>query len=177
MSSRTINITLKVWRQKNGQSKGFFEEYQANKIDADASFLEMLDVVNQELIKSNKDPIAFDHDCREGICGMCGAVVNGYAHGPEDQTTLCQLHMRHFKDGDVIVIEPFRSRAMPVVKDLVVDRSSFDRVISSGGYVSVKTGSAQDANGLPIPKKNSDLACDAAQCIGGAACVAACPNA
>ncbi len=177
MSSKTINITLKVWRQKNSTSRGVFETYRMFDVDTDASFLEMLDIINQDLIKNNKSPIAFDHDCREGICGMCGAVVNGYAHGPEDQTTLCQLHMRFFNDGDVITIEPFRSRAMPVVKDLVVDRSAFDRVISSGGYVSVKTGAAQDANAIPIKKRDADLSFDAAQCIGCAACVAACPNA
>ena len=174
MGSKTINITLKVWRQKNSQSKGAFETYQMFDVDTDASFLEMLDIMNQDLIKNNKSPIAFDHDCREGICGMCGAVVNGYAHGPEDQTTLCQLHMRFFNDGDVITIEPFRSRAMPVVKDLVVDRSSFDRIIAAGGYISVKTGAAQDANAIPIKKRDADLSFDAAQCIGCAACVAAC---
>jgi succinate dehydrogenase / fumarate reductase iron-sulfur subunit len=175
--SKKINITLKVWRQKDRKSRGGFETYRAYDIDTDASFLEMLDVVNQELVKTGRSPIVFDHDCREGICGMCGAVVNGYAHGPEDQTTLCQLHMRSFEDGAVITIEPFRSRAMPVLKDLVVDRSSFDRVVASGGYVSVKTGSAQDANATPINKRNADLSFDAAQCIGCAACVAACPNA
>jgi succinate dehydrogenase / fumarate reductase iron-sulfur subunit len=177
MSSKKINLTLKVWRQKNANSRGEFQEYRAYDIDTDASFLEMLDVVNQGLIKNNREPIAFDHDCREGICGTCGAVVNGHAHGQEPQTTLCQLHMRQFKDGDVITIEPFRSRAMPIVKDLVVDRSAFDRVIAAGGFISVKTGSAQEANTIPIQKENADLAFDAAQCIGCAACVAACPNA
>jgi succinate dehydrogenase / fumarate reductase iron-sulfur subunit len=177
MSSKKINLTLKVWRQKNENSRGEFQEYRAYDIDTDASFLEMLDVVNQGLIKNNREPIAFDHDCREGICGTCGAVVNGHAHGKEPQTTLCQLHMRQFNDGDVITIEPFRSRAMPIIKDLVVDRSAFDRVISSGGFISVKTGSAQEANSIPIQKQNADLAFDAAQCIGCAACVAACPNA
>ena len=177
MSSKKINLTLKVWRQKNANSRGEFQEYRAYDIDTDASFLEMLDVVNQGLIKNNREPIAFDHDCREGICGTCGAVVNGHAHGQEPQTTLCQLHMRQFKDGDVITIEPFRSRAMPIVKDLVVDRSAFDRVIGAGGFISVKTGSAQEANTIPIQKENADLAFDAAQCIGCAACVAACPNA
>ncbi len=177
MSGKRINITLKVWRQSNSKIRGKFEIYPVYDVDTDASFLEMLDVVNQDLIKSAKEPIAFDHDCREGICGSCGAVVNGYAHGHEDQTTLCQLHMRSFNDGDQVTIEPFRSRAMPVIKDLVVDRSSFDRIISAGGYVSVKTGSAQDANVVPINKKNADLSFEAAQCIGCAACVAACPNA
>jgi len=172
-----ISIKLKVWRQKSSKVRGGFDCYQVRDIDRDASFLEMLDVVNQDLVKSGQAPIAFDHDCREGICGMCGAVVNGEVHGPEDQTTLCQLHMRNFNEGDEVTIEPFRSRAMPVIKDLVVDRSSFDRIISAGGYVSVKTGSAQDANVIPINKKNADLSFEAAQCIGCAACVAACPNA
>jgi succinate dehydrogenase / fumarate reductase iron-sulfur subunit len=171
-----INLTLKVWRQKNNSSAGQFETYKV-AIDTDASFLEMLDVVNENLIVSGKDPIAFDYDCREGICGMCGAVVNGQPHGPQRKTTLCQLHMRKFKDGDSIVLEPFRARALPVVKDLVVDRSAFDRVIQAGGYVSVKTGGAPDANAIAIPKNDADLAMDAAQCIGCSACVAACPNA
>jgi succinate dehydrogenase / fumarate reductase iron-sulfur subunit len=171
-----INLTLKVWRQKNNSSAGQFETYKV-AIDTDASFLEMLDVVNENLIVSGKDPIAFDYDCREGICGMCGAVVNGQPHGPQRKTTLCQLHMRKFKDGDSIVLEPFRARALPVVKDLVVDRSAFDRVIQAGGYVSVKTGGAPDANAIAIPKGDADLAMDAAQCIGCSACVAACPNA
>ena len=171
-----INLTLKVWRQKNNSSAGQFETYKV-AIDTDASFLEMLDVVNENLIVSGKDPIAFDYDCREGICGMCGAVVNGQPHGPQRKTTLCQLHMRKFKDGDSIVLEPFRARALPVVKDLVVDRSAFDRVIQAGGYVSVKTGGAPDANAIAIPKNDADLAMDAAQCIGCGACVAACKNA
>ncbi len=176
MSSK-INLTLKVWRQSAARSSGTFETYEAKNIDTGSSFLEMLDGVNEELQSAGKEPIAFDHDCREGICGMCGAVVNGHAHGPQKETTLCQLHMRKFKDGETLVIEPFRSRALPVVKDLVVDRSAFDRVISAGGYVSVKTGGVPDANAIPIPKRNADLAMDAAQCIGCAACVAACPNA
>ena len=175
--SKTINLTLKVWRQKNNHTQGRFETYVADHIDTDCSFLEMLDVMNERLAKEGKEPIAFDHDCREGICGMCGAVVNGQPHGPQDETTLCQLHMRHFKNNDVLVIEPFRSRALPVVKDLVVNRSAFDRIIAAGGYVSVRTGSAQDANAIPIPKWHADKAMDAAQCIGCAACVAACPNA
>ena len=173
----TINLTLKVWRQNNRQTPGGFEVYQARRVDTDMSFLEMLDVVNEDLIKEGKDPIAFDHDCREGICGMCGAVVNGVPHGPEKSTTLCQLHMRHFKNNDVIVIEPWRARAMPVTKDLVVDRSALDRIIAAGGYVSVKTGSAPEANATTIAKHNADLAMDAAACIGCGACVAACPNA
>ncbi|NBV41637.1 succinate dehydrogenase/fumarate reductase iron-sulfur subunit [bacterium] len=175
--SKTINLTLKVWRQKNSTSKGQFETYAAPNVDVDSSFLEMLDVVNEGLSKSGKDPIAFDHDCREGICGMCGAVVNGQAHGPQRKTTLCQLHMRQFKDGDTIVLEPYRSRALPVIKDLVVDRSAFDRVQQAGGFISVKTGQAGEANAILVPKVQSDLAMDAAQCIGCAACVAACPNA
>lgn len=174
--SATINLTLKVWRQKNGQDQGHFEEYKADAIDTDMSFLEMLDVVNEKLTKEGKDPIAFDHDCREGICGMCGAMVNGQAHGPERGTTLCQLHMRHFKDGEVLVIEPWRSRAFPVIKDLAVNRSSFDRIIASGGFVSVKTGQAPDAHSIPVPKDKAELSMDAAQCIGCGACVAACPN-
>ncbi len=174
--SRKIQLTLKVWRQPHRNAPGNFEIYHA-KVDTDASFLEMLDVVNEELIKQNKDPIAFDHDCREGICGMCGAVVNGVPHGPQKSTTLCQLHMRHFSDGDTLVIEPWRAGAFPVVRDLVVDRSAFDRIMAAGGYVSVKTGSAPEANGIPVPKDNADLAMDAAACIGCGACVAACPNA
>lgn len=175
--NKKINLTLKVWRQKDSQSSGTFEVYQADNVDTAMSFLEMLDVVNENLTADGKEPIAFDHDCREGICGMCGAVVNGQAHGPERATTLCQLHMRHFKNGDTIVIEPWRSKGFPVIKDLVVDRSAFDRIMASGGYISVKTGSAQDANAIPVPKEDSDLAFDAAACIGCGACVAACPNA
>lgn len=173
----TINLTLKVWRQPNDRTGGRFEVYQAKKVDTDMSFLEMLDVVNEGLIKQGDDPIAFDHDCREGICGMCGAVVNGIPHGPEKSTTLCQLHMRHFKDNDVIVIEPWRARAFPVIKDLIVARDAFDRIISAGGFVSVKTGSAPEANATAIPKPDAELAMDAAACIGCGACVAACPNA
>ncbi|RAP29483.1 succinate dehydrogenase/fumarate reductase iron-sulfur subunit [Candidatus Marinamargulisbacteria bacterium SCGC AG-343-D04] len=172
-----MNLTLKVWRQSKEDAKGHFETYAVKDVDEDASFLEMLDVLNETLLKKGKDPIAFSHDCREGICGTCGAVVNGEAHGPRDETTLCQLHMRSFNDGDEVVLEPFRSRALPIVKDLVVERSSFDRIIQAGGYVSVRTGSSPDANSIPIPKKDSDDAFDAAQCIGCAACVAACPNA
>lgn len=175
--SAKINLHLKVWRQKNCQDAGHFEDYQANGIDTDMSFLEMLDVVNEQLTKDGKDPIAFDHDCREGICGMCGSVINGQAHGPMAGTTLCQLHMRNFNDGQTLVIEPWRSRAFPVVKDLAVDRSAFDRIITSGGFISVKTGQAPDAHSVPVGKDKAELAMDAAQCIGCGACVAACPNA
>jgi succinate dehydrogenase / fumarate reductase iron-sulfur subunit len=172
-----MNLTLYVWRQKNAAAKGEMVKYAANNISPDSSFLEMLDEVNQELIARNEDPIAFDHDCREGICGMCGLMINGVAHGPEAATTTCQLHMRHFKDGDSIYIEPWRARSFPVLKDLVVDRGAFDRIISAGGYVSAPTGSAPDANAILVPKENVDLAMDAAACIGCGACVAACPNA
>lgn len=175
--SKKISITLKVWRQQHAKETGHFENYPVPNVDTDASFLEMLDIVNETILADGKEPIAFAHDCREGICGTCGAVVNGEAHGPKAKNTLCQLHMRSFNDGDTVVLEPFRARALPIVKDLVVDRSAFDRIIQEGGYVSVRTGSAQDANALPIPKKNADTAFDAAQCIGCAACVAACPNA
>ncbi len=175
--SKTINLTLKVWRQKGPDSKGRLETYHARDISTDMSFLEMLDVVNENLILEGKEPIAFDHDCREGICGMCGTMVNGIAHGPQPETTLCQLHMRHFKDNDTLVIEPWRARAFREVKDLVVDRSAFDRIIQAGGYVSVNTGGAQDANTIPVPQATAELAMDAAACIGCGACVAACPNA
>ncbi len=175
--TQTINLTLKVWRQKDARSKGNFEIFQARDISVDMSFLEMLDVVNEQLTLSNQDPIAFDHDCREGICGTCGAVANGRAHGHETATTLCQLHMRHFSDGDTIVIEPFRARAFPVIKDLVIDRGAFDRVIQAGGYISAKTGGAQDGNAILIPQEIVEKAMDAAACIGCGACVATCPNA
>jgi succinate dehydrogenase / fumarate reductase iron-sulfur subunit len=175
--TKTINLTLKVWRQKNGNVKGRLETYAARDISTDMSFLEMIDVVNEGLILKGDDPIAFDHDCREGICGMCGAVVNGRPHGPEKGTTLCQLHMRHFNDGDVVVVEPWRSRAFKVIKDLVVDRSSLDSIIQSGGYVSVNTGGVPDANTIPVSQKTAEKAMDAAECIGCGACVAACPNA
>src|SRR6185503_4601724 len=154
---KKINLTIKVWRQKDAHSKGHFETYQAEGIDTAMSFLEMLDVVNEKLAKEGKDPIAFDHDCREGICGACGAVVNGQAHGPQEGTTLCQLHMRNFGDGQTLVIEPWRAKAFPVIKDLVVDRSSFDRIMQAGGFVSIKTGSAPEANTLPVAKENSEL--------------------
>lgn len=176
MSANTISVTLKVWRQKNTQDKGHFETYPVT-VSTDASFLEMIDQVNEGLIVQGKDPIAFDHDCREGICGMCGAMVNGYAHAHEKATTLCQTHMRSFKNGEEIVVEPWRASAFPIIKDLMVDRTSFDRIIQSGGYISVSTGSAPDANATPISKIAADHAFASAACIGCGACVAACPNA
>ncbi len=175
--TKTINLKLKVWRQTSPNKKGRFETYNAHNISTDMSFLEMLDVVNEQLTLEGKEPIAFDHDCREGICGMCGCVVNGRAHGPEKGTTLCQLHMRHFENGDVIAIEPFRAMAFKVIKDLAVDRSPLDTIIQAGGYISVNAGGAQDANCLPIPQETAELSMDAAQCIGCGACVASCPNA
>lgn len=171
-----MKLTLKIWRQKSTSAKGGFDNYQV-VANEHMSFLEMLDVLNQELIESGKDPVAFEHDCREGICGACSMVINGQPHGPLGGTTTCQLHMRMFKDGDTIVIEPFRATAFPVIKDLVVDRSSFDRIIQSGGYISVNTGQAQDGNAIPIEKGVAAKAFDAAACIGCGACVAACPNA
>ncbi len=177
MSGKSINLTLKVWRQPGPGTPGRLETYKAEDISTDASFLEMLDIVNERLTLEGQEPIAFDHDCREGICGMCGSVINGRPHGPERETTLCQLHMRHFHDGDTLVIEPFRARAFPVVKDLVVDRSALDGIIMAGGFISVNTGQAAEANSLPVPKDKADLAMDAAACIGCGACVAACPNA
>ena len=172
----TLDLTLQIWRQKNSDSLGNLQTYTLTGISTDMSFLEMLDILNEKLTKEGKDPVAFDHDCREGICGMCGSVINGIAHGPEKETTLCQLHMRNFRNGDVLVIEPFRSRAFPIKKDLIIDRSAFDRIIQSGGYVSVNTGGAPDGNTLPIPANTAELAMDAAACIGCGACVAACPN-
>ena len=177
MTAKTINLTLKVWRQKRLQPKGEFETHTARNISTDMSFLEMLDVINEELVLEGKEPIAFDHDCREGICGMCGAVVDGEPHGPLKETTLCQLHMRHFKSGDTVIIEPWRARAFPVIKDLVVDRGAFDEIIAAGGYISAKTGGAQDANNILVSKDAADKAFNAAACIGCGACVAACPNA
>ena len=177
MTTKTINLTLKVWRQNRNEKKGNLRTYLAKNISTDMSFLEMIDMVNEDLTKNREEPIAFDHDCREGICGMCGAVINGRAHGHEKETTLCQLHMRHFSDGDTIVIEPWRSRAFPIVKDLVVDRSAFDKIIQSGGYISVNTGGAPDANAILIAKERAEEAFKAAECIGCGACVAACPNA
>ena len=172
-----MNLTLKVWRQKNAQDKGRMETYSAKDISEHMSFLEMLDVVSEELITSGIDPIHFDHDCREGICGACSLVINGVAHGKEEATTTCQLHMRHFKDGDTIYIEPFRAKAFPVIKDLVVDRTAFDRIMAAGGFISIAAGGPQDANALPIPKYDAEKAMDAAACIGCGACVAACKNA
>ncbi len=172
-----MKLTLHVWRQPNAGTPGAMKTYAANGIDEDMSFLEMLDVVNEDLQAKGEDPIAFDHDCREGICGMCGLVINGIAHGPERATTTCQLHMRHFKDGQEVWIEPWRARAFPVLKDLVVDRGAFDRIIGAGGYVSVNTGAAPEAASIPISKPDSDTAFEAAACIGCGACVAACPNA
>jgi len=171
-----MDLTLYVWRQSGPDAPGRLEEYRASDVTPDMSFLEMLDVVNETLIKSGKEPIAFDHDCREGICGMCSQVVNGIPHGPVRKTTICQLHMRHFRDGDTIYIEPWRARAFPVIKDLIVDRSALDRIIQSGGYISVHTGGAPDGNAVLIPKRDADTAMDAAECVGCGACVAACPN-
>jgi succinate dehydrogenase / fumarate reductase iron-sulfur subunit len=172
-----VNLTLRIWRQKNAQDAGRFETYQLKGVSEHMSFLEMLDVLNEMLLGEGKDPVAFDHDCREGICGTCGMMIDGRPHGPWKATTTCQLHMRAFKDGDEILIEPFRAKAFPVVKDLVVDRSAFDRVIQSGGFISANTGSAPEANSIPVPKDVSDEAMNAAACIGCGACVAACPNA
>ncbi|WP_199879865.1 succinate dehydrogenase/fumarate reductase iron-sulfur subunit [Arundinibacter roseus] len=171
-----MSLTLKVWRQKNGKSEGNFETYSLDGISPDMSFLEMFDVLNEKLVSENKEPIAFDHDCREGICGTCSMYINGRPHGPLKGVTTCQLHMRSFQDGDTIVVEPWRAAAFPVVKDLVVDRTSFDRIISAGGFVSINTGNARDANSLPIPKESADEAFMSAACIGCGACVAACKN-
>jgi succinate dehydrogenase / fumarate reductase iron-sulfur subunit len=172
-----MKLTLKIWRQANRDATGRMTTYQLDDVSGDSSFLEMLDMLNEQLLHEGDEPVAFDHDCREGICGMCGLVINGIAHGPERATTTCQLHMRHFKDGDTIVIEPWRAKAFPVLKDLIVDRTAFDRIIQAGGYVSVSTGSAPDGNAIPVAKNAADRAMDAAACIGCGACVAACPNA
>ena len=177
MSEKTLNLTLKIWRQKDKLNKGSFETYPISGISTDMSFLEMVDVLNEKLINENKEPVAFDHDCREGICGMCSMYINGRPHGPKHGVTTCQLHMRSFKDGETIVIEPWRAAAFPVLKDLVVDRSSFDRIMAAGGFISVNTGNAQDANALPISKDDADEAFSSAACIGCGACVAACKNA
>lgn len=177
MSSESMSLTLKVWRQSTPTAPGEFRTYRLHNISPDQSFLEMLDVLNEELISRGEEPVAFDHDCREGICGMCSLMINGQAHGPERTTTTCQLHMRKFKNGDTIVVEPWRARSFPVVRDLVVDRSAFDRIISAGGYVSVNTGSAPDGNAVLVPKENADKAFESATCIGCGACVAACQNA
>lgn len=172
-----MKLKLRIWRQKNTASEGHFADYELDGVSPDSSFLEMLDLLNEALIMKGDDPVAFDHDCREGICGTCGMMINGVAHGPRPAVTTCQLHMRHFKDGETIVIEPWRAKAFPIIKDLVVNRSAFDRIISAGGYISASTGSAPEANATPIPKKAADIAMDAAACIGCGACVAACPNA
>lgn len=177
MAENNLNLTLNIWRQNGKDSNGKMVEYKADDISPDMSFLEMLDVVNERLIKNGDDPIAFDSDCREGICGTCGMVIDGVAHGPERATTVCQLHMRHFNNGDKIYIEPFRAKGFPVIKDLVVDRTAFDNIIKAGGYISANTGSAPDANEILIPKDVADRAMDSAACIGCGACVAACPNA
>ncbi len=175
--NNTMKLNLKIWRQANKESKGKMVDYSLDGVTSDMSFLEMMDLLNEKLIAQGADPVTFDHDCREGICGMCSMMINGQAHGPERETTTCQLHMRKFKDGDTIVIEPWRARAFPVLKDLMVDRSAFDDIIASGGYVSVNTGNAQDANSILVPKEAADLAMDAAACIGCGACVASCKNA
>ncbi|MCB7481739.1 succinate dehydrogenase/fumarate reductase iron-sulfur subunit [Christiangramia sediminis] len=173
-----MNLTLKIWRQKNADTKGKMQTYEVSDISADMSFLEMMDVLNEQLIEKGDEPVAFDHDCREGICGSCNLQINGEPHGPDRGVTTCQLHMRRFKDGDTIVIEPFRAKAFPVIKDLVVDRSSFDRIQQAGGYISVNTsGNTQDANSIPVEKENADMSFYAATCIGCGACVAACKNA
>ncbi|MDD7917041.1 succinate dehydrogenase/fumarate reductase iron-sulfur subunit [Actinomycetospora callitridis] len=171
-----MKLTLRIWRQASPEAKGKMQKYTLDDVEPDMSFLEMLDVLNEKLVLDDKDPVSFDHDCREGICGSCGMVINGNAHGPQKFTTTCQLHMRHFNDGDTIDIEPWRAKAFPVVKDLVVDRSAFDEIIKSGGYISVNTGSAPEAHAIPVDKVSADDAFDAATCIGCGACVAACPN-
>ncbi|MDQ3247787.1 MAG: succinate dehydrogenase/fumarate reductase iron-sulfur subunit [Chloroflexota bacterium] len=171
-----MKLNLKIWRQKGPDREGRLVDYQVDGVSEDASFLEMIDLLNQNLIEGGGEPVAFDQDCREGICGSCGVMINGIAHGPKAAVTACQLHMRNFKDGDMLIVEPWRARAFPVIKDLVVDRSAFDRIVQAGGYVSVATGSAPDANTIPVPKDQADLAMDAAQCIACGACVAACPN-
>ncbi len=176
MEHKNINVKLKVWRQRNSNDKGGFENYNAKNISQEMSFLEMFDVLNEELIGEGKDPIAFDHDCREGICGMCSMYINGRPHGPWEANTTCQLHMRAFNEGDTIVVEPWRANAFPVIKDLMVDRSAFDRIIQAGGFISVNTGNAVDANSLPIDKEKADASFAAASCIGCGACVAACKN-
>jgi succinate dehydrogenase / fumarate reductase iron-sulfur subunit len=172
-----MNLTLHIWRQRNASEKGRMVRYEVPEVNPEMSFLEMLDVLNEGLIAKGDEPVAFDHDCREGICGMCGFMINGTAHGPRRGTTVCQLHMRYFKDGDVLYLEPWRARAFPIVKDLVVDRSAFDRIIAAGGFISAPTGSAPDGNSILVPKEAADLSMDAAACIGCGACVAMCPNA
>ena len=176
MEHYTMNLTLKVWRQKNGSDRGGFANYEVKDISSEMSFLEMFDVLNEKLIREGNDPIAFDHDCREGICGMCSMYINGRPHGPWHGTTTCQLHMRAFKNGDTIVVEPWRAKAFPVIKDLMVNRSAFDRIIQAGGYISVNTGNAVDGNAMPVEKDKADKSFAAAACIGCGACVAACKN-
>ncbi|MEL7588598.1 MAG: succinate dehydrogenase/fumarate reductase iron-sulfur subunit [Prolixibacteraceae bacterium] len=174
---KSINLTLKVWRQNGPKEKGRFETYKVSNISTESSFLEMMDILNEQLISENKEPVAFDHDCREGICGMCSLYINGRPHGPDDDVTTCQLHMRKFKDGETVTIEPWRAAAFPIIKDLITDRSAFDKIIAAGGYVSVSTGGVPDGNTIPVPKEDADEAMDAAACIGCGACVAACKNA
>ena len=171
-----MEFDLKIWRQKNAREKGCFQTYHISGIEPDASFLEMLDILNEQLINEGKEPVAFDHDCREGICGACSLYINGRAHGPDDRVTTCQLFMRHFKDGETITVEPFRSAAFPIIKDLVVDRNAFDKILQAGGFISVRTGSAQDANAILIPHDNAEASMDAASCVGCGACVATCRN-
>ena len=171
-----MEFNLKIWRQKNAREKGCFQTYHISGIEPDASFLEMLDILNEQLIMEGKEPVAFDHDCREGICGACSLYINGRAHGPDDRVTTCQLFMRHFKDGQTITVEPFRSAAFPIIKDLVVDRNAFDKILQAGGFISVRTGSAQDANAILIPHDNAEASMDAASCVGCGACVATCRN-
>ncbi len=173
----SLNLTLKIWRQAGPSHKGAFKEYKVSDISPDASFLEMLDILNEELQKKGEDPVVFDHDCREGICGACGIVINGRPHGPLKGVTTCQLHMRHFKNGDTLVIEPWRAKAFPIIKDLMVDRSALEKILQAGGYISINTGSAPDGNSMPIPKEAANTAMDAAACIGCGACVASCKNA
>ena len=171
-----MNFTLKIWRQKDAKSKGGFKTYEVKDISPDTSFLEMMDILNNDLVHKGEEPVVFDHDCREGICGMCSLYINGHPHGPDEDVTTCQLHMRKFNDGDVITVEPWRSAGFPVIRDLMVDRSAFDKIMQAGGYISVNTGGVPDANAIPIPKANADEAMDAATCIGCGACVAACKN-
>ena len=173
---KTINLKLKVWRQDGPKAKGRFETYEVKDISTDSSFLEMMDVLNEQLIREGKEPVAFDHDCREGICGMCSMYINGHPHGPDEDVTTCQLHMRKFKDGETVTVEPWRSAGFPIIKDLMVNRNAFDQIIAAGGYVSVSTGGVPDANAIPISKEDADEAMDAASCIGCGACVAACKN-
>lgn len=177
MSTGNMNLTLKIWRQKNNKAKGNLVDYKISEVSPDMSFLEMFDVLNEDLVAKGDEPVVFDHDCREGICGACSMFINGRPHGPKEGVTTCQLHMRSFKDGDTIVVEPWRAKAFPVIKDLMVDRTAFDRIIASGGFISVNTGNAQDANNIPIPKTQADAAFEAAACIGCGACVATCKNA